>query len=95
MDEQIENDALRMQGIKGTFPGPIENQYETLGALFFIGFVLVFDNVRIDFLYEILEVFTSLTCLRLSLCVRCRTWTNKEGIKGTFPGPIENPIRNE
>ena len=44
MDEQIESDALRMQGIKGTFPGPIENQYETLGALFFIGFVLVFDR---------------------------------------------------
>ena len=43
MDE-IESDALRVQGIKGTFPGPIENQYETLGALFFIGFVLVFDR---------------------------------------------------
>ena len=43
MDE-IESDAMRVQGIKGTFPGPIENQYETLGALFFIGFVLVFDR---------------------------------------------------
>ena len=72
MDEQIESNALRVQ-VPSPAPSPspapappIENQYETLGALVFvINFLLVFDRTR--------ECsFGSLHSGRIAVVIECR-----------------------